>query len=354
MKKLSGKVFLLVSSFAVSLGLGEVVLRIATGAPQARPLPQVRYDRHPVRGFTLRPDQDAFTYEARVRVDQSGSRRNGSDDNHQAPVRILALGDSFTFGMGVSDAETWPSQLEERLSDATPEGVRVVNLGTVSYGVLQELDLLRERGLPRPPDVVIHGLFWNDYMLPASDTVITAEGYFAWDDPTPPASFLARAKRALITHSALAFSAQRALTALRDRNTGPAVYERQYRALLAGVLPPETWDPVEDFYRELKRLGVERGFETFVVVLPIVDLVGVRRSSDHPYPRYITQLLDSLEIPFLDGIALWEARGLGKETFLPHNRHLSARGYGVIAEELALALEKDPEFGALLSARRAQ
>ena len=54
-------VILLLFSLAVLLIAGEFVLRGFVELPLPRPDPQVRYDPHPVRGFTLRPNQQSFS-----------------------------------------------------------------------------------------------------------------------------------------------------------------------------------------------------------------------------------------------------------------------------------------------------
>lgn len=72
-------------------------------------------------------------------------------------VRILALGDSVTFGMGVPEADTSPRRLESLLNAAPGPRVEVRNMGTPGYNTLQELAQLREVGLGLRPDLVVVG-----------------------------------------------------------------------------------------------------------------------------------------------------------------------------------------------------
>ncbi len=344
--------FLLLASLATSVALVEAVVRMKIRLPPPRPVPQVRYDPHPVRRFTLRPQQDAYTYDARVRIDQHGFRRNGGPDRFQTRIRLFALGDSFTFGTGVSDSETWPARLEALLNVQITGEVQVINGGIVSYGVFQELDLFRERGLSTRPHVLIHGLYWNDYMSnrpprPGDPPVLTSKGYFVWDDPTPPEGHVLRVGKWVINHSALAFTIKNVIRGLLARGTGTEAYEEAYQRLIAGTIDPTEWKSVEDFYRNLKGLGEKHGFVLYVVILPVLGIVDLPEPSKHPYPRYIRGMLNRLHISYLDGFTLWEARSLGSEMFLPHNRHLNAASYEIIAETLARALTKDEEVGEL-------
>ena len=137
-----------------------------------------------MRRFSLLPNQTAFTYGARVTIDAMASLRNA--DVTVAPQRngpaVLALGDSFTFGLGVRDGETWPAQLEARLRTRTGRDVPVVNAGTISYGVFQELELLRSTGLQVRPGIVVHGLYktLHDAAAPPVEAppVLTPDGRF--------------------------------------------------------------------------------------------------------------------------------------------------------------------------------
>lgn len=83
----------------------------------------------------------------------------------EAPERrILALGDSVTFGLGVSDAETWPAQLRAQLAGL--EGAnrfRVINYGTPGYSAFQGLRQLDKRGLALKPDLVVACFGQNDF-----------------------------------------------------------------------------------------------------------------------------------------------------------------------------------------------
>ncbi len=64
---------------------------------------------------------------------------------------VLALGDSFTFGLGVGREEAWPAQLEAQ-AFASGGSMRVLNAGVTGYSVRQcrlLLDELLETGSPR-------------------------------------------------------------------------------------------------------------------------------------------------------------------------------------------------------------
>jgi hypothetical protein len=79
-------------------------------------------------------------------------------------LRVLGLGDSVLFSWGVSDADTVTRRLEEALT-ASLDGrrVEVINTGNGSFNSLDELLVLRSRGLDYAPDAVFVLVIGNDF-----------------------------------------------------------------------------------------------------------------------------------------------------------------------------------------------
>ncbi|MBC7952377.1 MAG: hypothetical protein H7Z12_11245 [Rhodospirillaceae bacterium] len=83
-----------------------------------------------------------------------------------APVHVKVLGDSQTFGHGLSDDESWPNRLQEALS-ARGINAKVENLGVPAINVDQYVVRLRNiAGELHPGDVVVVGISWNDLTTP--------------------------------------------------------------------------------------------------------------------------------------------------------------------------------------------
>ena len=80
-------------------------------------------------------------------------------------IRFLFLGDSFTFGEGVQDADTYPERFRALLekSDAyRGRRIEAINLGVGGYDTEQEAALLRDFGLSLAPDRIFVGYCLND------------------------------------------------------------------------------------------------------------------------------------------------------------------------------------------------
>ena len=330
----------------VGLFMAEVAARVVQAPMLYYKSPQVRYQPHAVRSFTLRPCQSrVYSVSATVDIDCQGFRANGPGENRGGSPVILALGDSFTFGLGVENHETWPARLETRLREGGCPAARVFNAGTISYGVFQEYDLLLDHVARTKPTVVIHGLYWNDYQSahlprPGRPPILTPDGFFVWDNLAAD-SWFQRASKWVLGHSSLATLAHH--TGRRLGGRPPAAgdeYAAAYEKFVRGQLDPTSLAPIVDFYRRFQALGREHSFLPYVVVVPAVNVLEPGGGVENPYRRFVVDQLDTLKIPYLDGYALWVLSGLGSSTFLPQgpDAHLSASGYRVLAEALAARL----------------
>ena len=81
----------------------------------------------------------------------------------QAPLTILALGDSLTEGLGVNNDDNYPAQLQIRLQELGYKNIKVVNSGLsgeTSTGLVNRLDWV----LQTKPDITILTIGANDAM----------------------------------------------------------------------------------------------------------------------------------------------------------------------------------------------
>lgn len=79
--------------------------------------------------------------------------------------RIVTLGDSFTYGLGLKSEETYVKQLEALLNtqrDAHETRYEVLNAGVPGYNTHQEFIHLQEVGMPFNPDLILVGFVLND------------------------------------------------------------------------------------------------------------------------------------------------------------------------------------------------
>jgi lysophospholipase L1-like esterase len=117
-----------------------------------------------VLGHRYRPGAKAVqrTPEFTVEYDiDAEGRRAGTRTDATLGVRVLVLGDSFTFGDGVAAAEVWTAVMERRLRERGVD-VDVFNAGVEGYNTNAEAHYLFELEPSVKPDVVVLGFVAND------------------------------------------------------------------------------------------------------------------------------------------------------------------------------------------------
>jgi len=96
-------------------------------------------------------------------INNDGYRgKNIAREKADGVKRIMFLGDSYTFGWGIDDDETYPEQLKLILRNNNDFNVEVINLGIPGYNTIQESELLRENIHLFNPDVVVLAYVMND------------------------------------------------------------------------------------------------------------------------------------------------------------------------------------------------
>jgi lysophospholipase L1-like esterase len=109
-----------------------------------------------------------------VSVNSKGLRgREIPYNNKNNNTRVLTVGDSFTFGYGVDDENTYPELLNELLKDRK---VSVINAGVSGWGGAEQLEFISKNAKKYSPDYVVHGFYLND-VIDAYNTSIGKKDY---------------------------------------------------------------------------------------------------------------------------------------------------------------------------------
>ncbi len=118
------------------------------------------YAADPVLYWRLKPNQDCFTKvdHKPVHINSLGTR--GPEFSITKPantIRILSLGDSKTFGWGMTEAEAYSALVEQHLQKylGSRKKVEVINAGVNAWSYPQMYNYLRVFGLTYQPDIVL-------------------------------------------------------------------------------------------------------------------------------------------------------------------------------------------------------
>ena len=119
-------------------------------------------------GQFIEPDLPPTRYFVSFKFNALGCRgRDYSLSRPKGTTRILALGDSFTMGVGVHEEDTFERQLERILNEKTGlldsgGNYDVINCGVSGYGTKEERLFYELFGAKYEPDLVLLSMVWND------------------------------------------------------------------------------------------------------------------------------------------------------------------------------------------------
>jgi GDSL-like Lipase/Acylhydrolase family len=175
--------------------------------------------------------------------------------------RVLAIGDSFTFGLGVRLEDSWPQQLERELAAVRGTPVEVINAGFTNRSATTEdfAPWVESDGIALQPDVVVLGFCLND-MHPNLPML----GYLV-PRPEPP----------LFGWSAILKHVQ-AMAAQRVAKARP--YDASEILRTRGDIH---WVKSQTAMREMQRHLSDAGIRFVVVIQPMITRLG----DDYPYVR---------------------------------------------------------------------
>jgi hypothetical protein len=249
-------------------------------------------------------------------------------------TRVVVLGDSVAFGLGVSDNQTFCS-----LIDSHANGIEVANLAVQGYGPDQELLTLEHEGLRLEPDVVVlaHCM--------ANDLAESMLAVSLYDGRMPKPRFTLVGGHLNLDASSLARPrVARVFQAINDHSY---LFNR-----LAALAPKESqwpdrhWheryaDVMQDssqalrvnvaLVRRMQERCRERGITLLVAMFP--DRLSYRQMP--PITEDFVAAVRSDGIPVFDLSEAFRARGLRLKDFaLDGTGHLSAAGHSIVSAEL--------------------
>jgi lysophospholipase L1-like esterase len=359
------RLLLLGCSVLVSLALAEIAMRIVRPQP-VMTISGPLYVPDPPRRYRLRPGfvgtvGNRVEFETRVAISRDGMRGAEISPRKPGTLRILALGDSFTFGVGAEAGETYPARLQEMLR---ARGLRaeVLNAGAPGYGVPDEAAWFARWGKPLAPDVVLVTVFiGNDLQdaAPGGAKVAVVDGALV-----APGERSHTLSRWLYYHSHL-------FVLLKSSSLGGAL-----RRLLGRPEPLETRELRAEFDLYAKGppsamvAGGAAATETAVaglvanagqakilaVLIPSLVQVDPRRWEanlkrfaldpsryDRDRPNALFRALFARHgVPVLDLTPTFAgAIARGERIYFPIDQHLTPAGYQLTARQVAAALPSD-------------
>lgn len=313
----------------------EVTARVFQLAPQ---LPENLGVRDPYLPFKPEPMSAYRVTNAEFRVEYRHNSFGFRDVEHtlikpQGVFRILALGDSFTYGTGVALEDNFLSRLEVELNSRSGDHPRIeiIKAGIPRYFPEAERILLEHYGVSYSPDLVLVGFVPND-VLDTHDGIdgvkVTDSGYLVTRE--------AQQTSLLVTKLYIHSHVFRILFA--------STVGRQRRITLEGHM--------DDIYRpngffELDWQKVEQEFETIMhvaqaneaqtVFVHIPQRGRLTEMRDYPAVRLSKWSLNHNAI-FVDTLPALREAQKDRDLYYTQDGHFRPEGHVVIANILFKSL----------------
>lgn len=362
-----------VAVFAVAIS-AHLLIRAywtATGATPAPNLEPRAYsnvlgDLEPRRSFISREIPD-LPYA--VSTNAQGFRGAGplAGAGPDKPLRVLCLGDSFTYGVGVDDRNTFPALLQTYLQTRFPDRrVEVVNAGVPFYDIFDELSYYRDKGRLLAPDVVVLQFYINDLEAMANaffrQDLLKRQGgvYNAFDQSLGfevverrlndwLASRFPGLDRLRQSPAAPSGPSPASTGPFRAYHFQPSPAERALLADKTALLDARNLPAMARFWTNYRlalrtlRDEVQRDGAAFLLLLA-PDVQQVREDLNGPAAA-LAPFCQENGIPFID--LARQLRALSRDDpdrafLVPRNNHPNAEGNTVMAKAVADALHRAP------------
>ena len=307
--------------------------------------PQVRHDRSPLLGWVLpRNEKEAYTIDALVQTNSLGLR----DDEiplvkPEGEVRVLSLGDSFTFALGVEFDDLYVQKLERQLNAVSDNAsFQVINAGVAGYNSRQERIYLLAQGLDLDPDLITVGFYWNDLIaneqpLPDLESIplrsVEPELHGDGRGHALPSWLRNSLRRSLFLYTTVTRGKTAMAMLLGDPPQGSA---RVQPALLSGdeeFLAPY-WEATAEHLQAIAAIGRERGIPVILVAFPMENQIR-GQYDEMVWGEKLKAIWAPTGFPLIDLEAAYrDALNGGENPFLPYDLHPGEHGMDLAADSL--------------------
>ena len=347
-KQIFANCLLVISSLAVAGTVGELTLSaLGYKTLYVNPEREIFWEYHPLLGWHHDPGKhgifESSEFRIAVFINQKGLRdRDYSYERTPGKKRILVLGDSFVWGLGVEQNQVFTEQLENLLTN-----VEVINAGVSGYSTDQELLWFKSEGIKYNPDLVILVVSGIDDSMNHLELVyvIYYKPRFTFgengqlelqDAPVPQASAFMRGLYWGCRYSSL--------VNFLMQNVRPTILQTLYGQGSFKTKKLETFkerDPSEQFTLTLALIDeIRRTSEAVNAQLMIVtnSIFWLPHQPGATYEELVLALRDNY--PYVLDIEE-STRYSSEQMTIPHDGHWNQDGHRFVAEQILKFIEEN-------------
>lgn len=348
---------------------GEVILRLADpviasqGFFGGKQTPAHLKPHSPVLGSIGRSNSQGFR------------DRERTVDRGRTTIRVLAIGDSQTYGAGVTYDEAFPTLLESRLQQVERES-EVLNFGVPGWEPPEELHLLKVYGLQFKPDVVLvnffvgndilrrRGAYWEQPIVVAGQSYyVHATGNAVHDTVSPDRWFLYHHLNYLFQVGTVHWNSWRRQASAGGADLGITLRSRSgylqevdERTDIYLLNEPKeislAWDKTTQTLGEFKQVLDARGIRMLLVLLPDhiqvdqqlrQDFFAARGENpgrfDIDKPQRLLKLwAERNGVPTVDMLPAFREAARHEPLYYNTDLHMTAAGHRLVADGVWPAL----------------
>jgi hypothetical protein len=286
---------------------------------------------------------------AHLHTNSSGFRgtRDVANPVPQGRVRVICSGNSFAFGLGVGDDESWCHRLEAR-----EPRLETVNLGQAGYGSDQAYLRYKRDGVPLDPALHVFTFIWDDIYRMQLDNqwgypkprLALVKGNLQIENVPVPRGAYARPKLYGFMRSIRgAVRELRAIELIRRIRVwmAPAGAEWTERGLVSSVADSATWQVASAMLEDLSNDAAKRGAVLLVVHLPSGDDA---RFQSTPWRQLARETARQKGLHYLDLTDSLEKLPPERVStlYIPNDPHFSVAGNDWVAEEILAFIRRTP------------
>lgn len=291
---------------------------------------------NPEMTFQIAPNASFITFGVPFTTNEYGFRDRPTLPSSPNMFRILCLGDSVTYGTGVSNQETFPNQLEAMLQQRSGSSmvIDVINAGVSAYNIRNVRAQLESTLGAFRPNVVVYTFVEND--LDDSLSAVPS-GDLIFYDPAKPLD-------AAFIYGSFAPHWMMQKKRLDEASGGWGIRTRynQWRHAVPDIAPPlglgnhyearSRWAWISRELLTMRDLCARNG-ASFTVML-----FGTRNHSE-PINRKCIQICTSLGIPVCSTLPIFDHHTYMAEYSLGYDSHCNPLGCRMMADRVFAFLE---------------
>ncbi|GJM44628.1 MAG: hypothetical protein DHS20C21_14700 [Gemmatimonadota bacterium] len=256
-----------------------------------------------------------------------------SVEKPRGTFRVLGLGDSFTFGEGVREEDTFLRRLERRFNEGQGGSPRFefLNAACGGYNTADEVLYLERKWLALAPDVVLIVFYLNDAY---NHETIMEMGEDVGANLTQPSGL---ARWSLVWDHVQHRVATRRQAKRIERFYRAPFFREPGEYLPYADAAKADWRRTRAGFRRAAEIAEEAGLGIGLVLFPML----YELDDDHPFTevhRFVAAEAERLGIPVLDLLPAFRGRDAKDLWVHPGDHHPNERAHAIAADEIEVFL----------------